>query len=169
MLDKKAIRQGMLDLLCEKFPKAFFPLNKPSKPLDLNIFHEVLNNVDDKQKDFIVELKIFMAWYTNRKQYLQVVIAVNAKRVNIHGKEIGDVLESHRVYAKRQLEQLLKNEAELKKTKEREANQVKKRLNEKLRIAFEKRDVALKAKLASVALNVSKPKLTLKEVPNFGE
>ena len=118
VLDKKEVRQKMLDFLCEKFPKAFFPLDKKLKPLDLKVFNEILDAVKNKNDNFITELKIFMAWYTNRKQYYKAVVADTAKRINIQGEEVGNVLESHRAYAKRKLEQLLQKEAELKRLKD---------------------------------------------------
>ena len=114
-----------------------------------------------------MELKIFMAWYTNRKQYYKAVVADSAKRVNIHGKEVGDVLGLHRNYARRKLKQLLQKEVELKglkDLKEHDATNQSKGLNfsEKLGVAFEQREAALKAKMADVAANISKPKLALK-------
>ena len=48
VLDKKAIRQRMLDFLCENFPKTFFPLDKKLKPLDLKVFNEILSVVKIK-------------------------------------------------------------------------------------------------------------------------
>ena len=167
ILDKKAIRQRMLDFLCEKFPKAFFPLDKKLKPLDLKVFNEILSVVKDKDDNFIMELKIFMAWYTNRKQYYKTVVAGSAKRVNIHGDKVGDVLESHRNYARRKLEQLLQKEAVfkgLKDLKEHDATNQSKDISfsKKLKSAFEQREAALKARVEAVAANTSKPKLTLK-------
>lgn len=165
VLDKKAVRQRMLDFLCEKFPKAFFSLDKRLKPLDLKVFNKILSVVKDKDDNFIMELKIFMAWYTNRKQYYKAVIADNTNRVNIYGEKAGDVIEPHRADAKRKLEQMLQKEAELKglkDLKEREATNQRKVLSEKLKSAFEQREAALKARVAAVAANTSKSKLTLK-------
>lgn len=166
VLDKKAILQRMLDFLREKLPKTFFPLDKRLKPLDLKVFNEILGVVKDKDDNFIMELKIFMAWYINRKQYYKAVVA---KCVNIHGKEVGDVLGSHRNYARRKLKQLLQKEAELKglkNLKEHDAINQGKDLNfsEKLGAAFEQREiaVALKTRMVVNAFNPKKLKLLLK-------
>jgi len=162
MIDKKAIRQRMLELLCDKFPKTFFPPNKSPKPLDLNVFNSVLDALKLKSDEFKGELKIFLAWYTNKQPYLHAVIAEKSRRVNLSGEEVAHVSDFHRSQAKAKLEEEIKREEAMKIHRVKQEQQARERVNEELKNAFDKDDATKKAIVDSIVPNTSKPKLTLK-------
>jgi sRNA-binding protein len=117
-IDKKFIRARMLSILCWRFPKAFFPLNEPAKPLKINIIKDILATLKKKPQNCARDLKIFLSWYTSQKYYLQALLSANSKRINLEGDELEEVLERHRERAKFELEKKLQEFKNQAKTKE---------------------------------------------------
>ena len=121
-ISHQTLQQRMVALMVERFPKCFFPINQPPKPLKVNIKHDLISAFREELKDasFRKDFWIFFRWYLSRKAYHNAIIGENAMRVDLEGNEVMAVKNGHKVYAQQQLDSILEGEKQRKtQTKQR--------------------------------------------------
>ena len=142
-------------------------MDKKPKPLDLKIFNSILDKLKIKNEQFKIELKIFMAWYTTKKNYLKALIEQDSKRVNLNGEEIDIVTDFYREQAKVKLAEEVKRETKMQAYWEKkvlnDALKAREQLNNELKAAIDASTVRKEAVLENIVHNSNKPKLSLKK------
>jgi sRNA-binding protein len=90
----------LLPLLCERYPKTFFPKGSmKTLPLKIGIAQDLMEqNIDIKAQ----AIAMFIKQYTAKGRYLRA-IATRPWRIDLKGNPCGEVSEKHRNHALKKL------------------------------------------------------------------